>query len=56
MCISRGNSHTFGVAAVGVNGFCMAILVPFGSSTSSMCIVRVNFRTFRCSSTLLNGL
>ena len=38
MCIFRGNSRTFGLAAVFGHGFCVVILIPFGASTSSMCL------------------
>ena len=55
MCIFRGHSRTFGLAGIGVSGFCMVIFVVSGSSTSSMFIFRGNSRTFRCSAMVLKG-
>ena len=55
MCIFRGNSRTFRVAAEVGRGFFVVILVVSGSSTSSMVIFRGNSRTFRCSAMLLKG-
>ena len=46
MCIFSSNSRTFWVSAMGVNGFCMVILLLPGSSTSSMFIYRGNSRPF----------
>ena len=55
MCIFRGNSRTFRVAAVVGRGIFVVIFVVSGSSTSSMFIFRGNSRTFRCSAMLLKG-
>ena len=47
MFVFRGDSRTFGLAAILAAAFFVAILVLSGSSTSSMFIFRGNSRTFR---------